>query len=82
MPVLDQFNLRGRRALVTGGSRGLGLEMARALGEAGAEVIIAGNDATHLETAVAELRAAGLTVHGMQADLGTRTKPHGSANGR
>lgn len=70
MPVLDQFNLRGRRALVTGGSRGLGLEMARALGEAGAEIIIAGSDAAHLEAAVTELRAAGLTAHGMQADLG------------
>lgn len=34
--VLDQFCLQGRRALITGGSRGLGLEMARALGEAGA----------------------------------------------
>ena len=47
MPVLDLFNLDGRRALITGGSRGLGLEMARALGEAGAEVLIAGSNADH-----------------------------------
>jgi len=51
MSVLDRFNLTGRRALVTGGSRGLGLEMARALGEAGAQVIIAGSNADHLHTA-------------------------------
>lgn len=71
MPILDQFSLRGRRALVTGGSRGLGLEMARALGEAGAEVIIAGSDAVQLEKAVLELKPAGVTAHGMQADLAT-----------
>jgi len=69
MPILDQFNLHGRRAMITGGTRGLGLEMARALGEAGAEIVIAGSDAGHLEKAVLELRSAGLAVHGIQADL-------------
>lgn len=69
MPILDQFHLHGRRALITGGSRGLGLEMARALGEAGAEIIITGSDAGHLQNAVCDLQAAGLTAHGMQADL-------------
>ena len=44
MPILDQFSLHGRRATITGGSRGLGLEMARALAEAGAELIIVGSD--------------------------------------
>ncbi len=71
MPILDQFKLTGRRALITGGSRGLGLEMARALGEAGAEVLIAGSDPGHLAAAVAELRAGGVRVEGVQADLGT-----------
>ena len=69
MPILDQFDLHGRRALITGGSRGLGLEMARALGEAGAEIIIAGSDAAHLETAVSELRSSGLAVQEIRADL-------------
>ena len=69
MPVLDRFNLTGRRALITGGSRGLGLEMARALGEAGAELIIAGSDEKHLQNARATLQAAGLTVTTIQADL-------------
>jgi gluconate 5-dehydrogenase len=70
MSVLDQFRLNGRRALITGGSRGLGLSMARALAEAGAEVIIVGSDAAHLETARAELSNEGHIVHVMQADLG------------
>jgi len=69
MPILDQFDLRGRRALITGGSRGLGLEMARALGEAGAEVIISGSDAAHVDAAVSELQSAGLAAQGLQADL-------------
>lgn len=64
MSVLDRFNLTGRRALITGGSRGLGLEMARALGEAGAELIIVGSDESHLKRASTELRA--VTI---QADL-------------
>ncbi|GDY21584.1 gluconate 5-dehydrogenase [Verrucomicrobiota bacterium] len=70
MPILDQFKLTGRRALITGGSRGLGLEMARALGEAGAEVVIAGSDPAHLAAAVTELRAGGVQVESVQADLG------------
>jgi NAD(P)-dependent dehydrogenase (short-subunit alcohol dehydrogenase family) len=69
MPVLDQFKLNDRRALVTGGSRGLGLEMARALGEAGAEVVISGSDAGHLEAAVKELQSQGISVQTLQADL-------------
>jgi NAD(P)-dependent dehydrogenase (short-subunit alcohol dehydrogenase family) len=64
MSVLDRFNLTGRRALITGGSRGLGLEMARALGEAGAELVIVGSDESHLKRAGTELRA--VTI---QADL-------------
>jgi NAD(P)-dependent dehydrogenase (short-subunit alcohol dehydrogenase family) len=71
MSVLDQFRLHQRRALITGGTRGLGLAMARALAEAGAEVIICGSDAARLEAAVAELCAEGLKVEGLQADLST-----------
>ena len=69
MPVLDQFRLNGRRAMITGGSRGLGLEMARALGEAGAELIVVGSDVGHLERARAELSSEGHVVHAVQADL-------------
>ena len=70
MSVLDQFRLDGRRALVTGGTRGLGLEMARALGEAGAELVITGRDKAHLSEAQSQLKSEGLTVATLQADLG------------
>ncbi len=71
MSILDQFRLDGRRAVVTGGSRGLGLEMARAFAEAGAEVIIASRDAAHLAEAKAELGGAGTRVTTLTADLAT-----------
>ena len=69
MPVLDLFDLRGRRALITGGSRGLGLEMARALGEAGAELVLVGSDLDHLGTAAGALAKDGISVVTVQADL-------------
>ena len=69
MPVLDRFNLTGRRALITGGSRGLGLEMARALGEAGAEVVIVGSSVPALQKACGVLHGEGLKASMVQADL-------------
>jgi gluconate 5-dehydrogenase len=69
MPVLDRFNLTGRRALITGGSRGLGLEMARALGEAGAEIVVVGSNAMQLDSACEELHGENLRVDSIQADL-------------
>lgn len=69
MAVLELFNLSGRRALITGGSRGLGLEMARALGEAGAEVLISGSNPDHLTQACEALCAEDLHVRSIQADL-------------
>ncbi len=58
MSVFDSLRLNGRRALVTGGTRGLGLEMARALFDAGAELILVGRDEQHLAEAKAEFTAA------------------------
>ena len=47
--VQQLFNLQGKTALVTGGSRGLGLQMAQALGEAGARVVLTSRKAQDLE---------------------------------
>jgi gluconate 5-dehydrogenase len=58
--IQQLFDLTGKTALVTGGSRGLGLQMAYALGEAGARVVISSRKATDLEEATAELQAAGI----------------------
>src|SRR5262249_52637609 len=49
------FDLTGRNALVTGGSKGLGLAMARALAQAGANVVIAARDAGELQAALASI---------------------------
>ena len=62
------FDLRGRTALVTGGSRGLGLQMAHALGEAGARVMLSSRKADDLENAVADLQAAGIDARWIAAD--------------
>lgn len=68
--ILDGIDLRGRRALVTGGSGGLGLTAAAALARAGADVIIASRPGEKLDNAVSALREAALgAVSGMGVDL-------------
>ena len=66
--VQELFNLKGRTALVTGGSRGLGLQMAEALGEAGAKVVITSRKAADLEEAVAHLAAKNIDARWIAAD--------------
>lgn len=58
----DLFSLAGRVALVTGASRGLGLGMARALGQAGAHVVLNARDAALLATRRMEMAAEGLSA--------------------
>ena len=53
--ILDQFRLDGQTALVVGGNRGLGFEMAKALAEAGASIVIAARDAERNEAARAAI---------------------------
>ena len=67
--VQQLFNLEGRTALVTGGSRGLGLQLAHALGEAGARIMLSSRKAGDLEEAAADLQAAGIDARWIAADL-------------
>ena len=62
MTVLHTFQLNGKIALLTGSSAGIGFALARALGEAGAHVIINGRNAGKVATAAAMLQAEGLQV--------------------
>ncbi len=66
--VKELFDLTGRTALITGGSRGLGLQMAEALGEAGARVLISSRKAADLDKAVAHLRSRGIDALAIAAD--------------
>jgi gluconate 5-dehydrogenase len=72
MSVLDRFSLAGQVALVTGGGRGLGLEMARALADAGAHVIVTGRTAATLENAVKSIRLAGGAADAACFDIADR----------
>jgi gluconate 5-dehydrogenase len=67
--VLDRFRLDGKRALVTGASRGLGRVMALAFAEAGADVVITGRTPATLEATVAELRDRGRQAWSAAADM-------------
>jgi len=67
-PVQHLFNLEGQTALVTGGSRGLGLQIAEALGEAGAKVLLTSRKAADLEEAAGDLQAKGIDTRWVAAD--------------
>ncbi len=68
--IQQLFDLTGQTALVTGGSRGLGLNIAQALGELGATVVISSRKAAELEAATAQLTAQGLKASWIAADSG------------
>jgi NAD(P)-dependent dehydrogenase (short-subunit alcohol dehydrogenase family) len=68
-----QISLAGRKALITGGSKGLGLAMAQAFAAAGAGVAIVGRDGASLKSALAAVqsKAPGASVVGIAADVST-----------
>ena len=71
MSYLDElFGLAGRTAVVTGGSSGIGLEMARALSRAGARVVLVARRPEPLERAVADLGGATTAISADLADRG------------
>jgi NAD(P)-dependent dehydrogenase (short-subunit alcohol dehydrogenase family) len=65
----ELFSLAGKTALVTGGSRGLGLQMAEALGEQGARIVLSARKQSELDEAVAHLKARGVDASAIAADL-------------
>jgi gluconate 5-dehydrogenase len=69
MTVLDSLRLDGKVALVTGGSRGLGLQIAHGLGEAGAAIAITARKEPGLAEAVKELEAAGIKATAARCDI-------------
>lgn len=60
---MDLFDLTGKRALITGGTHGLGMAMAKGLAMAGAELIINGTTPAKMEAAIKEYRDAGFKAH-------------------
>jgi NAD(P)-dependent dehydrogenase (short-subunit alcohol dehydrogenase family) len=70
VPTLnDLFSLAGRVAIVTGGSRGLGAEMAEGLAEAGASLMLCARRDEWLAPTVSGMRATGFRVEGMLCDV-------------
>lgn len=67
-PLKTLFDLTGKTALITGGSRGLGLQIAEALGEAGARVLLTSRKASDLEEAAAHLKGLGIEAQWIAAD--------------
>ena len=70
MGIFDRFRLDSKRLFITGGSRGLGREMALALADAGADVVLVGRDLPSLEKTAGDIIALGRQVWAIQADVG------------
>ena len=69
LPKTPSFRLDGKRALVAGGSSGIGLAAGVALAEAGAEVTLASRNADKLAAVVAEMTAAGMQASALALDV-------------
>jgi NAD(P)-dependent dehydrogenase (short-subunit alcohol dehydrogenase family) len=72
MSVKQLFDLTGRTAIITGGSRGLGLQIAEALGEMGAKLALTARKKNELDAAVAHLAKAGIEARAWACDIGKR----------
>lgn len=69
MGVLDRFRLQDKRLLITGGSRGLGREMALAIAEAGADVVLVARDGDSLAATADDIRRLGRQAFAVTADV-------------
>lgn len=72
MSVKKLLDLSGRTAIVTGGSRGLGLQIAEALGEMGAKLALTARKKDELDHAVGHLAKEGIEAHAFACDIGKR----------
>jgi gluconate 5-dehydrogenase len=69
MSILDRFRLTGKRLFITGGSRGLGREIALACADAGADVALVGRESESLERTAGDIRAFGRNAFPIRADV-------------
>ena len=77
--IKELFDLTGKTALITGGSRGLGLQLAEALGEQGAKLVISSRKQHELDEAIEHLKQRGIDAIAIAADLGREQAPQALA---
>src|SRR5215207_4507817 len=76
---LERFSLTGKKALVTGGSKGIGAVIATVLAQAGADVVIVGRDQAGLAEVAQQVEAVGRRCVVLEADLATVDQPRQAA---
>lgn len=75
LPVLDQFSLKGKVCLVTGGARGIGLEIVRGLAEAGADIVFTYLTTTSGPEVASQIsRETGRRIEALRADVTARSE--------
>jgi NAD(P)-dependent dehydrogenase (short-subunit alcohol dehydrogenase family) len=79
MPWTDRFSIAGRKAMITGASKGIGAEIARVFAEAGADIVAVGRDAHDLAQIAAEVRALGRRCLPIACELGDADGPDTAA---
>lgn len=67
------MNVHGKRIVITGGSSGIGFELARQLGDKGARLLLTGRNPEKLDRAVKRLNGAGVEAHGLPGDVSEAT---------
>ncbi len=77
--IQELFDLTGKTALITGGSRGLGLQLAEALGEQGAKLVISSRKQHELDEAIEHLKQRGIDAIAIASDLGQEQAPQALA---